>query len=67
MNLITNKRAQAVVNQLVPGQWAFAVEFVGDNQRLKMGVVLAHHLDGRVGESAFYKFCDCCWVHIAVL
>ena len=51
MNFVANQRAQRFVDQLVPRQRPFSLEFLGDNNRLKVSIVVAKYADDSIVES----------------
>lgn len=63
MYLIANQRAKTSVNELVPRERPLSRKFLGYHQRLKMRVVSAVDLDGRVIKTGLYQATYLDWIH----
>jgi hypothetical protein len=55
MDFISHQGAQALVNQLVSLKRSLAGEFIADNNRLKVRIVISHNADFRQRQSGFYQ------------
>jgi hypothetical protein len=60
MNLVANQRPQCPVDELMPRQWSFALEFAAYDERLEVRVVITCNFDSYVVKSglnqSFYLF-----------
>ena len=55
MDLVTDKTAKAFVDKLVPSDRPLAGKFLGHNERLEVGAIVAKHPDGGVFKASFYE------------
>ncbi len=63
MNFVSDKGAQALVYELVARNRPQALESVGNDDCLKMGVVVAHYRGGSVFEAGLDELLDFAWFH----
>ena len=64
VNFISDKRAEALVHELVPRDGTLSFEFCSDDKRLEMCIVVTQDLNDGVFETAFDQLCDMGWVHV---
>lgn len=64
MDLVSDQRSQAFIDELVAREGSLALKFRGHNECLEMCVVLAHDLDDSIVKSGLDHLCNCRWVHI---
>ena len=58
MNLVSNQRSKALVNQLVPRQWPFSLELGSNDERLEMVIVVARDPRNRAFQAGGNEFFD---------
>ena len=58
VDLVADERTETTINELVPGQGPFALELLGDDQRLEMVVVVARDTDRGIFEALGDQFLD---------
>ena len=66
MNLVTDERAQATIDQLVPGQGPLALELLGNNERLEVMVIVARDTDRGILEALGDQFLNLGGFHSTV-
>ena len=66
MNFIANQSSKALVHELMPGEWPYALKFGGNYQCFEMGIVVTCDRDIRVIEIGLDKAGDLGWLHCSI-